>query len=558
MIKSWIIDNLIINNKLVSKRCKIEWFIKNNYIEQYNVILVTTSFLDQPTFPQRIWHIINNINNIVKCQNPNCNNITGFLTYTTGYSKTCSSTCAQLNPDTINKIKNTNLKKYGCEYGLSNANVIQKKKLTCIKNHGVDNPTKSQYILSKIKTTNRNKYGVDWILSDQEKKENAINKKYGVKNIQLSQEIKNKTQRTRRAFFYDSLITSDRLLNKYDVLFSKEEYIKSGYYSEYLFKCKTCQTEFFDCLEDGDVPRCVKCYKNTSIFESEVFDYVKTLVKSDEKVYAHNRDIIHPLELDIYLPEKKLAIECNGLYWHGELNGNKDKHYHLNKTNLCEKNNIKLIHIFEDEWLFKKEIVKARLRNNITHNSNKIFARKCNIKKLETDECINFIDKYHIQGADKSKYKYGLIYNNELVSVMTFGNQRVSNGCVHQNGVYEMYRFCSKFDVTIVGGASRLLKQFINDIQPKKIISYADRRWSNGNLYNKLGFIKTSQGTPNYWYFGKGNSYKRHHRFQFAKHTLKNKFENFNPNLSEYENMKNNKYDRIWDCGSIKYELLIK
>jgi hypothetical protein len=557
MIKQWISQNLLKNNKLVSKKCKIEWFKKNYLLEYYNIILKQTLYLKNPTFPQRIWHIMNDMNNVNICRNPVCNIHTKFLTYTSGYNKTCSYKCAQLNPDTISKIKNTNIEKYGCEYGLSNENIIQKKKATCIKNYGVDNPTKSNAVLEKVKKTNNIKYGLDWILSDQVKKEAAIKKKYGVSNIQQSEEIKNKTSITRKSNFYDFLTNSNRLLDKYEVLFTKEEYIKTGYYTEYPFKCKSCNTKFFDCLEDGDIPKCIKCYKNTSVFQTEIYEYVKSILSENTILYKNNRTIIHPLEIDIYIPDYKLAIECNGLYWHGELNGNKDKKYHLNKTINCEKLGVQLIHIFEDEWIFKKEIVKSRLRNHLKKDSIKIFARKCNIKKIQSDECTIFLNTYHIQGADKSTFKYGLFYNNELISVMTFGNQRISNGCKNEQNTYEMYRFCSKFDITVIGGASRLLKAFISDLNPLKIISYADRRWSTGDLYNKLGFIKKSDGVPNYWYFGKGNSYKRHHRFQFAKHTLENKLPKFDKSLSEYQNMKNNGYDRIWDCGSIKYELLI-
>ena len=138
---------------------------------------------------------------------------------------------------------------------------------------------------------------------------------------------------------------------------------------------------------------------------------------------------------------------------------------------------------------------------------------------------------------------------------MTFGKLRMSLGNSDIDGYWELYRFCSKTNTSVVGGASKLLNYFIKTYNPKKIISYADRRWSAGNLYEKIGFKKVSDTPPNYWYFGRGNSYKRHHRFGFAKHTLSKKLEIFDPNLSEWENMKANGWDRIWDCGSIKYEL---
>lgn len=555
MIKNWIENNLVSNKKLVSKRCKKEWFIKNKHIDVYNEILLETNFLNDSTFPQKIWHIVNEKFSLYKCNNPNCNSVPNFLTYTSGYSRTCSNVCAQFDPQTISKIKQTNYKKYGVEYGLSNKDIIEKRKVTCVKNYGVDNPTKSKIVLDKIASSNKEKYGVEWILQNQSKKELAMIKKYGVKNIQQSLEIKLKTSVTRRSLFYDSLFSTDRLKSKVVPLFSKDEYVSDGYYSNFKFKCLTCNTEFFDCLEDGDVPRCTKCYKHSSIFEEEVFNFIQSLVTVDIK--RNDKTVLNTLELDIYISDKKIAFECNGLYWHGEINGGKNKKYHLNKTLECESKGIRLIHIFEDEWLFKKDIVKSRIKNLLNKNENKIFARKCTIKVINPSESNCFLENNHIQGKDNSSVKLGLLLNNELVSVMTFGKLRTALGNKNKIDTWEMYRFCNKSNTTVIGAASKLLKYFIKTYYPKKIITYSDKRWNSGNLYTTLNFIKISNGVPNYWYYGKGNSYKRHHRFSFAKHTLSKKIKTFDINLTEWENMKNNGYDRIWDCGSDKFEFNI-
>lgn len=555
MIKNWIENNLVSNKKLVSKRCKKEWFIKNKHIDVYNEILLETNFLNDSTFPQKIWHIVNEKFSLYKCNNPNCNSVPNFLTYTSGYSRTCSNVCAQFDPQTISKIKQTNYKKYGVEYGLINKDIIEKRKVTCVKNYGVDNPTKSKIVLDKIASSNKEKYGVEWILQNQSKKELAMIKKYGVKNIQQSPEIKLKTSVTRRSLFYDSLFSTDRLKSKVVPLFSKDEYVIDGYYSNFKFKCLTCNTEFFDCLEDGDVPRCTKCYKHSSIFEEEVFNFIQNLVTVDIK--RNDKTVLNTLELDIYISDKKIAFECNGLYWHGEINGGKNKKYHLNKTLECESKGIRLIHIFEDEWLFKKDIVKSRIKNLLNKNENKIFARKCTIKVINPSESNYFLENNHIQGKDNSSVKLGLLLNDELVSVMTFGKLRTALGNKNKIDIWEMYRFCNKTNTTVIGAASKLLKYFIKTYYPKKIITYSDKRWNSGNLYTTLNFIKISNGTPNYWYYGKGNSYKRHHRFSFAKHTLSKKIKTFDINLTEWENMKNNGYDRIWDCGSDKFEFNI-
>ena len=121
--------------------------------------------------------------------------------------------------------------------------------------------------------------------------------------------------------------------------------------------------------------------------------------------------------------------------------------------------------------------------------------------------------------------------------------------------VIQISFFCNK-NINVVGGFSKLLNHFIKNFKPDKIISYVDRRWNDGKTYESIGFKFVRNTEPNYWYFGKGKSYKRYHRFNFAKHTLSKKLKNFDPNLSEWENMKNNGWDRIWDCGNLKYELI--
>jgi hypothetical protein len=559
VIKKWINDNLVYSRGLISKKCIKEWFNKHNYIDQYNLILTITSYLNDinPTFPQRIWHILKDIPHKNKCGNPKCNNPTTFIVFTKGYLRSCCPTCAQHNPQTIEKIKSTNLKKYGVEYALASKEVIEKKKQTCLKHYGVDNPTKSQVVLDKIKANNMEKYGIEWILCDQEKKEKAVFEKYGVKNVQQDKSIKEKTATTHKSMFFDTLYNTNRLNGLVIPLFSKEEYIDGGYYKDYKFKCNKCNTIFLDCLEDGDIPRCPKCFKTISIFESEIFEYTKSLIGEDNIIKKNKKILIGNRELDIYIPSKSLAIECDGLFWHGEFNGNKDKNYHLSKTIECEKKNIKLIHIFDDEWNTKKEIVKSKIKHLLgLNNSKKIYARECKIREISSLEKKIFLNENHVQGNDVSSISYGLFCNCELVSVMTFCKKRVfMNLKKDMLNEYELSRFASIKDYNVIGGAGKLLSYFIKLYKPKKIISYADRRWSVGNLYEKIGFKKINDGNPNYWYFSYGKNYKRFHRFGFAKHTLQKRLNNFDPNLTEWENMKNNGWDRIWDCGSFKYEM---
>jgi hypothetical protein len=255
--------------------------------------------------------------------------------------------------------------------------------------------------------------------------------------------------------------------------------------------------------------------------------------------------IISPNQLDIYIPSKKLAIEFNGLYWHNELHV--DKNYHLNKTELCEKLGIQLIHIFEDEWLYKEDIVKSRLRNILGLTENKIFGRKCIIKEITPKESKEFLNKNHIQGSVNSKIKLGLYYEGELVSLMSFNHIRNNSN----DNSYDLVRFCNKLNTNIIGGADKLLKYFINNYKPKQIISYADRRWSQGNLYEKLGFNFIHYSKPNYFYIiGKNRKHKSNFKYKLLVK------QGFDKNKKEHQIMIDRGIYRIYDCGVKKYELL--
>jgi len=291
----------------------------------------------------------------------------------------------------------------------------------------------------------------------------------------------------------------------------------------------------------------IKSNKFISNFENDVNDFISRNINT-EQTYRK----IGNIELDIYIPDKKIAIECNGLYWHSELQG-KDKSYHLNKTEKCESSGIRLIHIFDDEWNNKKEIIKNKLLHILgMNNIKRIYARECAIKELLLNEKDNFLVENHIQGKDKSNIYIGLYKDGELVSVMTFSNKRISLGNKIKNkSEYELIRFASKYNV--IGGASKLFNYFIKKYNPKSVISYADRRFTviGNNVYEKLGFSFVSYTKPNYFYTNDYN--KRLHRFNFTKSRIITKF-NGNPQLTEWENMQTLGYDRIWDCGHLKYE----
>ena len=295
---------------------------------------------------------------------------------------------------------------------------------------------------------------------------------------------------------------------------------------------------------------CPKCSNQMSIAEEEIIDFLQKTI-SNVTIERRNRKIIKPYELDIFIPQYNIAIEYDGLIWHCEKYNDNNK-LHLYKTECCLKHGIKLIHIFEDEWLNKQNIIKSRIKNILGLSQKRIYARQCILKQIQMNEAKNFLEDNHIQEHVNGSNYYGLYYNDELVSVMTFGKLRKNLGRNNEEDSYELLRFCNKLNTTVVGGASKLLKHFIKEVKPKKIISYADRRWSNGNLYKTLGFTHTHNSKPNYFYVSK-NGKKRENRFKYRKSELIK--QGFDKNKSEHQIMLEQQMYRIYDCGTMVFEM---
>lgn len=288
--------------------------------------------------------------------------------------------------------------------------------------------------------------------------------------------------------------------------------------------------------------------------QRELFDLinVKNKIRDD-------KSLIYPKEIDILLPDFKLGIEYDGLLFHSQGKSKHsifntpdfDKNYHLNKTELCESKGFQLFHIFESENI---DLWLSMINNKLGLNK-KIYARKCVIKEIDTKECSYFLNENHLQGNIPAPTRIGLYYESELVQVMTFGKSRFN-----KKYDFELLRLCSKKFVNVVGGASKLFNYFLIKYNPKSIISYANRRFSQGKIYEVLGFKKIGITKPNYFYFKSRNALKNmkeaklYSRIKFQKHKLKNILTNFDSKLSESENMFNNGYRRIFDCGNLVYE----
>lgn len=281
----------------------------------------------------------------------------------------------------------------------------------------------------------------------------------------------------------------------------------------------------------------------SSDFELDIREYIKSLGVS---IVENDRKIIEPLEIDIIIPEHKLGIECNGLYWHSDLF--KDKKYHIEKTQLMNDNDYSLIHISEYDWMYKQDIIKGLLSLRLGKVEKKIPARKCKIIELNVSESKKFLDSNHLQGdSTQANYRYGLMYENELVSLMTFSKPRFN-----KNHDYELCRFSNKKNTIVNGAFAKLFNHFIKKVTFNTVISYCDVAHFSGKIYKNNGFKYINRSLPNYKYF-KPKEKILESRNKYQKHKLKDKLLVYNETASEYKNMLNNGYLRIWDCGNDVY-----
>jgi hypothetical protein len=482
--------------------------------------------------------------------------------------ETCLRTYGEAYPIKLDKVKETriktNLDRYGVEYPIQRNDIYQKARESMIEKYGVPFSAQCKDSLNKRINTNKVRYNVEHVTQSEYVKEKIKHTnlvRYGNENPMQNHSIYLKSVEShldkygyKYAFHNDTARDTrktnslNRMKDKYSDQLSKYncDLLSFNSNSTFTYKCNKCKNIMDEswqfvviCRFNNNITPCTECHpkeQKVSYMEKAILDYVNEL--SDDEVLANNRSVISPYELDVYIPKKRLAFEFNGLYYHNELN--KPNDYHITKTNICELNNVHLIHIYEDDWVYKSEIVKSRIRN-LLGKSNVIYARKCIVKEVPIKIANAFLDINHIQGKARSKYKYGLYYNGELVSLMTFGKSRFSDE-------FELIRFCNKLNTSVVGGASKIFKHFVNTHNIDSIISYADRSWSTGNLYTQLGFTFHSYTQPGYYYI---NGNIRENRIKYQKHKLVNA--GYDKTKTEHQIMLERKLYRIYDSGNMKF-----
>jgi len=367
-------------------------------------------------------------------------------------------------------------------------------------NFGVDFPFQSSEIQEKIKQTFIEKYGVDSIAKCpevQEKIRKSILKRFGIHHLSLPEMRERIKQTSLERYGFVCSLQNEQVQEK-----SYETRIKNDSFK-------------------------------TSALEKEVREFVDSIVSCE--VTRNIRTIIAPYEIDIVIPDKKIAIEVNGLYWHSE--AWVDKNYHALKYKLCKEAGYRLVTIFEHEWYGRKTAVMGRLRAVLGSSKISIGARETEFSFANKEEANAFLNEYHVQGSTRFEHAFKLTLGTEIVALMTFGRH-------HRQTSKELVlnRFCVRDNYNVKGAASKLLKNA--DIR-EPLVSYSDNRWSDGDIYQQLKFHLDGQMPPDYFYISNSGV--------FSKQSLKKTKSERESGLSEHQLRLAQGYLRVYDCGKLRW-----
>lgn len=493
--------------------------------------------------------------------------------------KYCSQAC-------INEGKRRNVKK---KYGVDNVSelasvkkkisernkskeVAAKRKATCLEKYGVDNVAKNDSIKKRMiakmsskeylenrKLTCRSKYGFDSPMQNpsiKKKRHDTCIARYNFGGRPQSE-----------SDYKAKMVDPSRYDNYMQFKEDPRAYVGNHFkhtptISELERDLGVTNTPIYDTLIKFDCRDIIQhSYSN---MEVEVYEYLKS-IDPDINVIRNDRTQIKPLELDLYLPDYKLGIECNPTsthnssiqdFWSGEI---KNYRYHQIKSKRSKEAGIFLFHIFGYEWKFKQAIIKSMIRNLLNKTETSLGARLTHVCNISNEECKEFLNNNHRQGNASSKIRLGLKLNssNELVAVMTFNKLRSTLGVSKRDtkNTWELTRFCSKLNTQIIGGASKLFKYFVTTMNPDKVVSFSDIAHTSGKLYEILGFQKVSVSAPNYVWVDYYDT-KFYTRVRCQKRFLKKLLNDENLDLSKTEKqiMEEHGFLRVYDSGVIRWE----
>ncbi|MAZ56766.1 hypothetical protein CL653_03170 [bacterium] len=588
-----------INQKLIPKRASIGYIRKNGLDDLYDELIEVTSFLnDDPnvTIGKRIRTVIEGYSNCPVCEASHCDNVVSLRPGGKLFPQYCSKKCASIA--TRDKVKETNLERWGHTNPIHNPEINARVRSTIRNKLGVDHPAQSQIALDKMKETNLERYGVPFASQNEEVWERVQNtriEKYGTQNLMEVPAIREKIRETNLERFgvehiFQSSDIKDKIrksvLERYgvsnvakaDVVKAKtaatnllrygvENYSQSNAFKENLpepywkQEAKQIAKVIKEGISSKDLVDLLGLITRSPLYsyilpelgfsstdlindwatsqgETELVEFIKEIY--DGNVVTKHK-LANRFEIDVYIPDLNLGFEFNGCYWHSHKLKNAD--YHQKKTTLCEESGIHLFHIYEYEWMHKRDGVLELIRNKLSENRIYIGARECEVYIPSPTEAREFFAEHHFDGHRPAGEYYGIRRKNSNEPVMmasfTFDTKTSS---------YELIRLASS--CRVVGGLKKILKYAGYD----HVKSFANRgrTYRYENIYIKTGFDEVRTTPPNYVYFKNGTVVSR---YQAMKHNLPKLLGvKFDPSKTEKSNMIDNGWLMIHDSGQLLYE----
>lgn len=475
------------------------------------------------------------------------------------FMRRCKSLNIKKSKDQIySQIKQTNLNRYG----VSNISMLdstkEKIKTNMLNKTGYSNPSKNPEVIKKIqnkrkskieqiklktKTTwnNKSKQELDNITITRQK---TNLDKYGVKHTSQLNEVKSKISLGLHNYHINKHSGDNKdifnILRNKEAL--KEAIIKIPYIERNIPNCSnilnTSPSNLCFWLRYHNLYDDITFNKYRSSYELEILNFIKTIYTNN---IITNYKFHNKYELDIFIPNKNIGIEFNGMYYHQtRFKGN---NYHQDKSLYFKDNNIFILHIYEWEWtdLSMQQKIKDRIKQLLCSNKTVIYARNCEVKIIDASIANEFMDNYHLQNKLNSSINIGLYHNNDLTQVMCFSKARFNN-----EGI-ELTRSCILPNYKIIGGSEKLFKYFINKYKPKTVISFCNIDKFTGNVYERLGMKLLNITPPNYWYVN-CNTYDIKSRYQCRKDIISK-----NDTRTEEEIMNSMNYFKLEDAGNYKY-----
>ena len=515
------------------------------------------------------------------------------------FNDTCSASCAKLNPATAEKTRLTMQEEYGVDFPSQSKDVRKKIEQACMDKYGVRVSSMAPEVTEKRKATNIEKYGVANVLfrpdvrektlelaasvksrikrsetlkkthkefgeeiqdarkktclekygvehplqnSEVMEKINATNlEKYGVKSVLSHGETREKIakEKLKKYEIHELPLKLTKILTEVNTELIDEK-IWLGHLHHYNWKHLTCGREFTSDLNDGKFPECPHCKPR-----SKPQAKIKAILDKLGVFYRENdRTQIKPYEIDFWIPDHNLGIEVNGVYWHHDDTTSLPL---LKKTELVEETGAQLLHFWDFEINEKLSIIESILKSKLNLLDRKIYARKCTLVEVTNQEAQIFFQSNHLAGYAPAKINLGLVHDGELVALGSFSKNRFS-----KEDANELVRFAVLKNTHVQGGLSKIISRFKLDHQ-KPLISFADRRISNGRGYRQIKFIESAITSPNYFYEGYGIRISRQ---KAMKHKLPNLLGSaFDVTKTELENMSNAGWVKCSDAGNYRFVL---